>query len=225
MKRILFFLLLLPIFANAQVNYDSLYTSLDVNYFDVPYGFVRIILPTDTLNQTRQQRNIAGSTAFFNNTLFVHNGSAWTSPGAYSAGFGLGLTSSNVFYVDSNKIVTYFSLNDSLAKYATLIDLHDTAISLRTYTGLNLGDTAAVLRTYATSQINDTAIAMRTYFNTNINDTATSVRSYSQTNLADTASAIRSAIPSLTGYATTTALNDTAINVRSYVATNISVVI
>jgi len=222
MKKIIFLLLLLPIFANAQMNYDSLYSALHIQYNPEPIGFTRIILPIDTSFYPIYGNKVVGSMSFLNNKLYVNNGVSWGSIGSqYYAGFGLYLHI-DTFKVDTSKIVTHFSLNDSLANYATLIDLHDTAISLRTYTGLNLGDTAAVLRTYATSQINDTAIAMRTYFNTNINDTATSVRSYSQTNLADTASAIRSAIPSLTGYATTTALNDTAINVRSYVATNLA---
>lgn len=218
MKKILF-LLLLPFAVQGQVNYDSLYNALHINYFSSPYGFVKIILPLDTAKVSWQTNNIKGSTAYINNKIYINNGSTWQPTASYFAGFGLGLTGGNVFYVDTSKIVTHFSLVDSLGSYSTKVALSDTAESIRTQTATfathtALVDTAAAIRASSSSTAGlATTVALT--------DTAAVLRAYAQTNLNDTAIAIRSAIPSIAGLATTVALTDTAIARAATAQTNL----
>ena len=218
MKKILF-LLLLPFAVQGQVNYDSLYNALHINYFSSPYGFVKIILPLDTARVSWQTNNIKGSTAYINNKIYINNGSTWQPTASYFAGFGLGLTGANVFYVDTSKIVTHLSLTDSLGLYATKVALTDTAGSIRTQnatfaTHTALVDTAAAIRASSSSTAGlATTVALT--------DTAAALRTYAQTNLNDTATAIRSAIPSIAGLATTVALTDTAIARAATAQTNL----
>ena len=206
-------------FAHAQVNYDSLYRSLYIQYNPSPFGFTKLILPIDTAKlPTYRRNNIKGSFCYFNGSLYVNNGTAWTAIGSsnYYPGFGLGLHI-DTFYVDTTKIATKYQVHDSLAGYATTVALTDTAANVRSQLATNLADTSFILR----GQIADTSFVLRQLIPIEIHDTAINIRFYGATNLADTALILRGLIPSLSGYATTIALNDTAINVRSYSQTNL----
>jgi hypothetical protein len=148
MKRLIFFLALLPMFAHAQVNYDSLYRTLYIQYNPAPFGFTKLILPIDTAKlPTYTRNNIKGSLCFFNNSLYVNNGTGWAAVGSsnYYAGFGMGLHN-DTFYVDTTKIATKYQLHDSLAGYATTVALTDTAAAIRS--AIPSGGTASLTATY-----------------------------------------------------------------------------
>ena len=234
MKKLIFLLLLLPVFANAQFVND--------------FTGQNVILPSDTSKLNHSYYTKHGQIMYMGSTLFVNNGTTWSAIGAtnYYAGFGLGLHI-DTFYVDTSKIVTRLSLGDSLGLYATKVAVNDTAASIRTQnatfaTHTALVDTAAAIRASSSSTaglattvaLTDTAAALRTYAQTNLNDTAIAIRSVipstaglattvaltdtaiaraatAQTNLVDTAAAIRGSFPSTAGLATTVALTDTAI--------------
>ena len=244
MKKLIFLLLLLPVFANAQFVND--------------FTGQNVILPSDTSKLNHSYYTKHGQIMYMGSTLFVNNGTTWSAIGAtnYYAGFGLGLHI-DTFYVDTSKIVTRLSLGDSLGLYATKVALTDTAGSIRTQnatfathtalvdtaaairasssstaglaTTVALTDTAAVLRAYAQTNLNDTAIAIRSAIpsiaglatTVSLTDTAIARAATAQTNLVDTSIAIRGSFPSTAGLATTVALTDTAIARAATAQTNL----